>query len=379
MTNSSNNKKGRALALHEKLKGKIEIKNKIRLSPENFALLYTPGVSAATREIAKNPKKAWNLTIKSDSIAIISDGSRTIGVGDAVAEASLPVMEGKAMIFKEFADINAYPLCIDERNEIKLAGIIKSLSPTFGLFNLEDISAPRCFRIYDILKKDNLLFFHDDREGVGIVVLAGLMNALKVAGKNKRAKILIGGAGAAGLGIFEILLKAGFKNITVFDKNGILHRGRKENDEYSEFIARNSNRENAKGDFREALSGTDVFIGVTSVGNLLKIEDIKLMNGFPIIFALSNPAPEISYREISGYDSDFVYASGRSDFPNQINNALAFPFLIKAILRKNKPYTLAKGIKIAKAIAGLIKKPDKRSIIPNIFDKRIKKTILNNF
>lgn len=366
------------MRLHKKLKGKIGIIPKIRVSKKNFGLVYTPGVVEAAKEIAKNPILSFEYTGRGNNVAIITDGSRTLGVGDAVPEASLPVMEGKALFLKIIAGIDAYPLCLDTKSKDEIIRTIEILSPSFAAFNLEDIRAPKSLEIMDELRKGDLIVFHDDEQGVAIVVLAALLNALKVIGKKlENARICIGGAGAAGYGIFKLISYAGAKNLLVFDAKGIIFRGRGGDNKYLEEIAKNSNRENLTGAKKEALKGSDVFIGVTGVPNLLDSSDISLMTKNPIIFALSNPSPEITPKEIRKATEKFIFASGGSDFPNQINNIIAFPGVFRGLIDSRKKMDLALELKIAKVIAGLVKKPDYGFIVPSPFDKRLLKRIVN--
>jgi len=364
------------LRYHQKIKGKIEIRPKMKISQRNLHLIYTPGVAKVARKISENPDDSFVFTSRGNNVAIITDGSRTLGVGNTIPEASMPVMEGKAVLFKFLADIDAYPLCLETKSVKEIVRTIEILQPNFSAFNIEDIESPKCFQIMEELKKRKILAFHDDREGTAIVVLAGLINALKVVKKNlKKARICLAGAGAAGYGVFEILKEAGAENLIVLDKRGIIYRNRPRDDKYLRKIARFSNPENIKGGLKEAIKGRDVFIGLTGVGGLLKKEDLKLMKERPIIFALSNPVPEIFPDEIEKVARNYIYATGRSDFPNQVNNALVFPGVFRGMLDTRKKVTLKLQLKIARAIAGLISKPSKKKIIPKLFDKRVIRSI----
>lgn len=369
-----------ALRLHKKLKGKIEIKVKMKASQKNLHLIYTPGVAEVTKLISENPDQAFVYTSKGNNIAIVTDGSRTIGVGNTIAEASLPVMEGKAVLFKTLAGIDAYPLCLKTKSLKEIVKTIEFLSPTFGAFNVEDIESPKCFQIMEALEKKNILAFHDDKQGAAIVALAGLINALKAMKKDlKKVKICLAGAGAAGYGTFKILKEGGVKNLIVLERKGIIHRNSKDKNRYFEEIAQNTNPQNIKGGLKEAIKGADVFIGLTGKGGLLKSQDVSLMAKTPIIFALSNPVPEIFPQEVEKATKDYLYATGRSDFPNQINNAMVFPGIFKGMLQKRKKTTLKLEAKIARAVAGLVSKPTRKKILPQVFDKRLNKTIIRQF
>ena len=367
----------KALEIHKKLKGKIEICPKIKVTKKNLGLIYTPGVVEVNREIVKSPLNSFEYTGRGNNVAIITDGSRTLGVGDSIPEASLPVMEGKALFLKTLANVNAYPLCLNTKSKDEIIKTIEILSPNFGAFNLEDIRAPKSLEIMEELKEKDLILFHDDEQGVAIVVLAALLNALKVVGKKlNQVKICIGGAGAAGYGIFKILNYVGIKNLIVFDSKGIIFKGRGGDNKYLKEIAQLTNKENLKGAKKEAINKSDVFIGVTGIGNLLDNLDVKLMKEKPIIFALSNPSPEIFPEEIKKATKNCIFATGRSDFENQINNIIVFPGVFRGLLDFRKKMDLALEFKIAKAIASLVKKPNAKNIIPNPFDKRLLKTIV---
>lgn len=369
-----------ALEFHKKFQGKIEIRPKMKISQKNLHLVYTPGVAEVAKEITKNPKNSFIYTSCGNNVAIITDGSRTLGVGETIAEASMPVMEGKAILLKVLADVNAYPLCLATKSVKEIIRVIEILTPSFGAFNIEDIKSPKCFEIMEGLIKRNILTFFDDHQGTAIVVLAGLINALKVMKKKiGEVKICLVGAGVAGYGVFKILKEAGIKRLIVCDQRGIIYRWRKGDNKYLREIARFSNPDNIKGDLKVAIKGADVFIGLTGVGQFLKSEDILLMRERLIIFALSNPIPEIFPEEIEKVTKNYLYATGRSDFPNQINNALVFPGILRAMLKTQKMIDLKLEVKIAKAIANLIPHPTKKRILPKIFDKRLIKTIENCF
>jgi malate dehydrogenase (oxaloacetate-decarboxylating) len=368
----------KALNIHKKLRGKIEIRSKIKVSKKNLELIYTPGVAEVTKEIAKNPGSSYRYTGKGNNVAIITDGSRTLGVGDAIPEASLPVMEGKSMFLKLLAGVNAYPLCLNTKSKEEIIKTIEILSPNFAAFNLEDVRAPKSLEIMEEITQRGFTIFHDDEQGVAIVVLAALFNALKIVKKNlEKIKICIAGAGSAGYGIFKILNYAGIKNIIVFDAKGIIFKGREGDNKYLQEIASFTNPENLKGKKAEALAECDIFIGVSGVGGLLNSNDIKIMAKKPIIFAISNPNPEIIPTEIEKATNDYIFSSGRPDFKNQINNIVVFPGVFRGLLDYRKKMSLALEFKIAKSIAGLIKNPSKNNIIPSPFDKRLIKTIVN--
>ncbi|MEK7664531.1 MAG: malic enzyme-like NAD(P)-binding protein [Patescibacteria group bacterium] len=368
----------KALNIHKKLKGKIEIHPKIKVSKNNLKLIYTPGVAEVAKEIAKNPKNSYKYTGRGNNVAIITDGSRTLGAGDTVPEASLPVMEGKAMFLKLLGGVDAYPLCLNTKSKEEIIKTIEIISPNFAAFNLEDVKAPKSLEIMEKINQKGFIIFHDDEQGVAIVVLAAIFNALKVVGKKlDKAKICIAGAGSAGYGIFKILNFAGAKNIIVFDAKGIIFRGRKGDNKYLQEIASSTNRKNLKGGKDEAVLGCDVFIGVSGVGDLINSSNIGVMAKNPIIFAISNPSPEIIPAEIEKTTRKYVFASGRPDFKNQINNIVVFPGVFRGILDYRKKINLALEFKISKSIAGLIKKPSKNNIIPNPFDKRLVGAITN--
>jgi len=369
-----------ALNFHKKLKGKIEIRPKIKVSRKNFPLFYTPGVAEVAREISKDSEKSFLYTSRANNVAIITDGSRTLGVGDASPESSLPVMEGKAVLFKAMAGIDAYPLCLASKEKKDIIKAVELLRPNFAGFNLEDIESPKCFEIMKELEKKKIPVFHDDRQGAAIATFAGLINALKVMGKKmKNIKICLAGAGAAGYGIFEIFRFLRIKNLVVFDAKGIIYRGRKGDNIYLKDVADYSNPENIKDGLKTAIRNTDVFIGFSGVGNLLDKADIASMADRPIVFALSNPRPEILPSEIEKTADDYLYATGRPDFPNQINNALVFPGIFRGMLDNKKAVSAGMSVKIAEKLASLVSKPAKKRILPSVFDKRLVKTIKNCF
>lgn len=368
-----------ALELHEKFQGKIETNIKQNLTKDDLSLIYTPGVAQPCKEIVKNKANVYKYTMKSNTIAVITDGSAVLGLGNIGAEASLPVMEGKCALFKRFGDVNAFPICLNTQDTNEIIGIIKHISPGLGGINLEDISAPRCFEIEEKLKKElNIPIFHDDQHGTAIVVLAFLINALKLIKKNKEdLNVVINGAGAAGFAITNLLYKYGFKKIIVCDSKGIICKNRNDLNEYKQKLLLFTNKENKSGLLEEAIKGADIFIGV-SKGNLLTKNMIKSMNQKPVILALANPTPEIFPTE--AFDAGaYIVGTGRSDFSNQINNVLVFPALFHAIL-KLQINEITDDIKIrtAHAIASTIKEEelDINNILPNVFNANLKENVL---
>ncbi len=360
---------------------KIEIRSKHKLNRRNLPLIYTPGVAEQAEAIAKNKKKIRELTFKKNSVAVVTDGSAVLGLGNLGPEAALPVMEGKAVLFRELAKIDAVPIALATQNTDEIVETVKSISPAFGGINLEDISAPRCFEIEKrLIRELEIPVFHDDQHGTAVAVLAGLVNALKVVRKKiNNVRIVISGAGAAGTAITKLLKKFGAKNIVVFDSKGSICRrcmrvviGAKRE------IACVTGNEQYIRSVQKALIGADVFIGV-SVPNLLTKNDIAKMNRQPVVFAMSNPTPEISYSEAKKGGAAVV-ATGRSDFPNQINNALVFPGIFRGALDTNTRL-ISDRIKVrsALAIADLVKNPKNGKIIPGVLDKRVVKAVANAF
>ena len=331
----------KAIELHKKLQGKLETTPKAPVTNrDELSLVYTPGVAAVCKEIEKDKTLVNSLTLKGRTIAVVSDGSAVLGLGNIGPEAGMPVMEGKSVLFKTFGGIDAFPLCLATQDPQEIINIVKNLVPTFAGINLEDISAPRCFEIEEALQDIGIPVMHDDQAGAAIVTLAGLINAAKVLGKPiKEMKVVINGAGAAGIAIARMLLCLSFEqgictpvfNLLMVDSVGIINKNRTDLNKYKMEIAQHSNRENINGDLKRAITGADVFIGV-SKANLLTSEDIKLMNPYPIVFSLANPVPEIMPDEAIKGGAKIV-ATGRSDYPNQINNSLAFPGVFKGALK----------------------------------------------
>jgi len=369
-----------ALEFHRKHRGKIEVKSKISIKDEkNLSLAYTPGVAEPCRKIFTQEEKIYDYTSKGNMVAVVTDGSAVLGLGNIGAKASLPVMEGKAILFKEFAGIDAFPVCLDTQDVDKIVETVKLISPVFGGINLEDISSPRCFEIERRLKQElDIPVFHDDQHGTAVITLAALINALRIAEKElSRIKIVINGAGAAGIAIAKFLLKAGAREITLCDSKGIVYEGRKNGMNFAkEKISKRTNKEGKRGGLKEALERTDVFIGVSAPDVLTK-KMIKRMNPSPIIFAMSNPVPEINPK-LAIEAGALIVGTGRSDYPNQINNVLGFPGIFKGALRV-RAREINEEMKMAAsfALANLIKDEDLRRdyILPKPFDPQVAETV----
>ncbi|MFT6210793.1 MAG: malate dehydrogenase (oxaloacetate-decarboxylating) [Bacteroidia bacterium] len=370
----------RSIELHEKLKGKIEIRNKMEVNTtDDLSLVYSPGVAQPCLAIEKDPELAYDLTMKGNTVAVVSDGSAVLGLGNIGAKAAIPVMEGKAMLFKKFANINAFPICLDTQNVDEIVETVKRIAPVFGGVNLEDISAPRSFEVEERLQDIGIPVFHDDQHGTAIVTLAGLINAAKVTGRKlEDLKVVINGAGAAGIAISRLLrcisldpsICIPVAAIVVCDSKGIIHSGREGLTETKKELLQYSNRNNRTGTLKDAIVDCDVFIGV-SIGNILTKEDIETMAKDPIIFALANPTPEIMPEEaIAGGAA--VVATGRSDYPNQVNNVLAFPGIFRGALDARAPrITPEMKLASAYAIADTLPNPSQEQIIPSSLDIRI--------
>jgi malate dehydrogenase (oxaloacetate-decarboxylating) len=355
--------------------GKIEIHNKVPIRNRNdLSRVYTPGVGRICQAIHHDREKAYRFTIKRNSVAIITDGSAVLGLGDIGPEAALPVMEGKAMLFKEFADIDAFPICLSTQDSEEIVKTIQYISPAFGGINLEDISAPRCFAIEERLKKAlDIPVFHDDQHGTAVVTLAALLNAVKIIKKPiEGLRVVISGAGAAGTAICKILLEIGVKQIIVCDTEGIIYSGRKKHmNPVKKWISQHTNREGKKGTLSDALDNADVFIGV-SAPDLITAEDLKRMADERIVFALANPDPEISPEE--AYPHVRILATGRSDYPNQINNMLCFPGLFRGLLDcRAKMVNEEIKIAAAQAIASMVdeKHLSEDYLMPSIFERKV--------
>lgn len=375
-----------SVQLHKRLKGKLEVRPKYQVKDSHdLSLVYTPGVAQVCREIAENPEKAYDLTIKHNSVAIVSDGSAVLGLGNIGPSAALPVMEGKALLFKEYANIDAFPLCVDTQNAYEIIGLVKNIAPVFAGVNLEDIAAPRCFEIEQALQDIGIPVFHDDQHGTAIVLLAALINAAKLAGKElTELKVVINGAGAAGTAIAELLLCVGHdpnvckpvKETLLCDSKGIVSSSRMDisNNPHKMRLANITNRRNVEGTLVDAIKGADVFIGV-STGNIVTAEMIKTMNDKPIILAMANPTPEIMPDEALKAGA-FIVGTGRSDFPNQVNNVLAFPGVFRGALdARAKKITNGMKIAAAFALAESIENPDREHILPSALDKNVPQKI----
>jgi len=365
----------KALALHKKKRGKIEIKLKVPLrSSDDLSIAYTPGVGAVSAAIGEDKNKSWQLTNRANQVAIVSDGTAVLGLGDLGAEAAMPVMEGKAAIFKEFAGIDAMPLCVNTTDTGEIVKFCRQIEPSFAGINLEDISAPRCFEILSRLDgKLSIPVFHDDQHGTAIVVLAALINACRLTGKClKELKVVINGAGAAGIAVTRILIRQGVRGVILLDSEGIIYKGRGNLNPYKREIAEKI-KSGIKGGLAEAMAGADVFIGL-SKGGLLNFEMVQSMSKEPIVFAMANPIPEIM-PDVALRAGAAIVGTGRSDFPNQINNALVFPGLFRGLLdgRINK---VTDKMKTAAAIAAAYSiKPTKDKILPQVNERRIVRAI----
>ncbi len=368
-----------ALKLHEDLHGKVETISKTPINDAHaLSVAYTPGVAEPCRKIAKDKELAYKYTIKSNTIAVVSDGSAVLGLGNIGAEAAMPVMEGKAVLFKEFGGVNAFPICLDTQDTEEIIKTVKYLAPTFGGINLEDISAPRCFEIEERLKAElDIPIFHDDQHGTAIVVLAGIINALKIVKKEpKDCKVAISGSGAAGIAIAKLLLNYGFVNVIVCDSQGIISPESKRLNSAKEEMIRISNPNHETGTLADALNGADIFIGV-SAPNVCTKDMVKNMNKDAIVFAMSNPTPEIMPDDAKEAGARIV-GTGRSDFPNQVNNVIAFPGIFKGALEgRAKQITEDMKLAAAKAIAGLITDEELNEdyIIPEAFDPRVRDAV----
>jgi len=370
----------KSLIMHQQLKGKVGIHNKLPIgSRDDLSVAYTPGVARPCEVIAEDPEEAFKLTIKGNSVAVISDGSAVLGLGDIGPLASLPVMEGKALLFREFAKIDAWPICLDTKDPDKIIETCRLIAPSFGGINLEDISAPRCFQIEEALQDLGIPVFHDDQHGTAIVLLAGLINAAKVVNKGLGdLRVVINGAGAAGTAIAKLISGVGVEEASVdpvqdvllCDSKGIISRDREDLNEEKRKLLTFSNSNNVSGSLKEALNDADVFIGV-SKGNLLTAMDVSSMADNAIIFGMANPVPEIMPEEaVKGGAA--VVGTGRSDFPNQVNNVLVFPGIFRGALDARAP-AITSGMKIAAALAlaGTVDKPSAEMILPHPLDRTV--------
>ena len=365
----------KALLLHEEWNGKLETTSKAEVkSREDLALAYTPGVAEPCKVIAKDPEAAYKYTIKSNTIAVVSDGSAVLGLGNIGPLAAMPVMEGKAVLFKEFGGVNAFPICLDTQDTEEIIKTVVNIAPAFGGINLEDISAPRCFEIEERLKE--LLpipVFHDDQHGTAIVVLAGIINALKVTGKKKEeCRVVVNGAGSAGIAITKLLLTYGFPHITMCDRAGILKKGMDGLNWMQEKMVEVTNLEGASSSLADAMKGADIFVGVSAPGIVTK-EMAASMNKDAILFAMANPVPEIM-PDLAKEAGAKIIGTGRSDFPNQVNNVVVFPGIFKGAL-EGRATAITEEMKLAAAaaIAGLVDESilDENHILPEAFDPRV--------
>lgn len=369
----TNNEK--ALMLHEQWHGKLETVSKCAIrTREDLALAYTPGVAEPCKVIAEDKEQAYKYTIKSNTVAVVSDGSAVLGLGNIGPYAAMPVMEGKAVLFKEFGNVNAVPICLDTQDTEEIIKTVINIAPAFGGINLEDISAPRCFEIEERLKAAlDIPVFHDDQHGTAIVVLAGIINALKVTGKKKEeCKVVVNGAGSAGVAITKLLLTYGFKHITMCDKSGILSSDSEGLNWMQEKMTEVTNLEKKHGSLADALKGADIFVGV-SAPNIVTEEMVASMNKDSILFAMANPVPEIMPDKAKAAGAKIV-GTGRSDFPNQVNNVVAFPGIFKGAL-EGRATQITEDMKLAaaNAIASLVDEKDlnENNILPEAFDPRV--------
>ena len=365
----------KALELHEKWNGKLDTVSKVQVKTrEDLALAYTPGVAEPCKVIAEDPEAAYRYTIKSNTIAVVSDGSAVLGLGNIGPLAAMPVMEGKAVLFKEFGGINAFPICLDTQDTEEIIETVVRIAPAFGGINLEDISAPRCFEIEERLKKLlNIPVFHDDQHGTAIVVLAGIINALKVTGKKKEdCRVVVNGAGSAGVAITKLLLNYGFPHITMCDKTGMLCKGLEGLNWMQEKMVEVTNLEHKTGTLADALKGADIFVGVSAPG-IVSQEMVASMNKDSILFAMANPVPEIM-PDLAKAAGARVVGTGRSDFPNQVNNVLIFPGIFRGAL-EGRATAITEEMKLAaaNAIAALVDDSElsDENILPAAFDPRV--------
>ena len=356
------------------LGGKIEVRSKMQLrTRDDLSMVYTPGVARVCRAIAQNPERAFNLTIKRNTVAVVSDGTAVLGLGDIGPKAAMPVMEGKAALFKQFADVDAFPICLETKDTDEIVQTVKNIAPAFGGINLEDISAPRCFEIEERLKEElEIPVFHDDQHGTAVVVLAALINALKIVGKKiEDLRIVVNGVGASGVACAKIMLSAGARNIVGCDSRGIVHEGREGLNPAKEWFAEHTNPEGRTGDLTDAVRDADLFLGL-SAPNVLSVEHLESMNEDPIVFAMANPDPEIRPEVAMGHAR--IIATGRSDYPNQINNVLCFPGIFRGALDvRAREIDEEMKLAAAQAIAGVIPETELSEdyIIPSVFDERV--------
>ena len=371
----------KALELHEKLQGKLETVSKTPVrTREDLALVYTPGVAEPCKVIAKDPAAAYTYTMKANTVAVVSDGSAVLGLGNIGPKAAMPVMEGKAVLFKEFGGVNAVPICLDTQDTEEIIKAVTWLAPAFGGINLEDISAPRCFEIEERLKETlDIPVFHDDQHGTAIVVLAGIINALKVVGKKKEdCRVVVNGAGSAGVAITRLLMTYGFSNIIMCDKSGILCDGAEGLNWMQEKMVKRTNLAHETGSLADALKGADIFVGVSAPG-IVTEEMVASMNSDAILFAMANPVPEIM-PDLAKKAGARVVGTGRSDFPNQVNNVVAFPGIFRGALEGHaKQITDKMKLAAANAIAALVSDEElnENNIMPEAFDPQVAEVVAN--
>ena len=368
-----------SVELHERIQGKLAVRSKLPLESRlDLSLAYTPGVAEVCLEIAREPKRVFELTIKRNTVAVVSDGSAVLGLGNLGAAGAIPVMEGKAVLFKEFANVDAFPICLDTQDVDQIVSVVRAIAPVFGGINLEDIAAPRCFEVEARLQNLGIPVFHDDQHGTAIVTLAALMNALRVTGKNlAECTIVFSGSGASAIACARLILHAGetgllpkVGDVLLCDSKGIVHRARTDLNEQKRELARTTNREGRSGSLADALRGADVFIGL-SQPNLVTPEMVRSMRSHPIVFAMANPTPEIM-PEVAQAAGAVVVASGRSDLPNQINNVLAFPGVFRGALDAGAT-CVNEAMKVAAAstLAALVLEPAPERILPDPLDRSI--------
>lgn len=368
-----------ALKMHEEKKGKVAICSKVPLKTrDDLSIAYTPGVAEPCRKIHDNKEDAYKYTIKGNFVAVVTDGTAVLGLGDIGPEAGMPVMEGKAVLFKTFGDVDAIPICLDTKDPEEIIRTVKNIAPTFGGINLEDINSPKCFEIEERLEKElDIPVFHDDQHGTAIVTTAALINALKVVDKKvEDIKVVVSGPGAAGTAIIKMFMHLGVKNIIACDRRGILYKGREGITGHKTMLVEITNKENKQGSLADALVGADVFVGVSSAGLLTK-DMVRTMNEKPIVFAMANPVPEIMPEEAMEAGVA-VMGTGRSDFPNQINNVLAFPGIFRGALDvRARDINYDMKVAAAYAIAELVSEEELKPeyVIPGVFDERVAKNV----
>jgi len=368
-----------SLRIHEQFKGKLTVKSRVAIQDkEDLSIAYTPGVAEPCKKIHDNKQDVYKYTIKGHTVAVVSDGTAVLGLGDIGPEAAMPVMEGKSVLFKEFGDVDAFPICLDTKEPAEIIKTVKYISPTFGGINLEDISSPRCFEIEETLKEElDIPVFHDDQHGTAIVVTAGIINSLRIVKKEwKDLKIVVAGAGAAGLSVCKLLMHFGPDDIILTNRKGAVYEGRPDLNPVVAKMAKITNKHKKQGTLADVLVGADIFIGVSGA-NLVTTEMVKTMNKDAIVFALANPIPEIMPEDAFEGGARIV-ATGRSDFPNQINNVLVFPGLFRgALMVRSRKIVDDMKVAAARALASLVsdRELNEKYIIPEVFDKRCAKVV----